>query len=240
MAGPNGSGKSTILKAIRNQYYSGPFINADEIERSFQEKGLLNTISEYNLTIQEEDFTQFMERAGSSWVEKAREEKQTLHVLSKEGILVTEGSPSPYDAALAADFIRHSLIKQGKTFTFETVLSHPSKVDFLRHSRSKGYDNYLYFICTIDPAINISRVAQRVELGGHSVPEDRIINRYWKSLEILAQLIPLCYRVYLFDNSREDLSMQPIATIDSNRALKIHQENVPWWVDEYVIQKLYK
>ena len=47
MAGPNGSGKSTILKEVRNNFYSGPFVNADEIEKSFKEKGLLNVAADY-------------------------------------------------------------------------------------------------------------------------------------------------------------------------------------------------
>jgi len=31
MAGPNGSGKSSVLKEVRSNFYSGPFVNADEI-----------------------------------------------------------------------------------------------------------------------------------------------------------------------------------------------------------------
>jgi predicted ABC-type ATPase len=31
MAGPNGSGKSTILQEVRKSFYSGPFVNADDV-----------------------------------------------------------------------------------------------------------------------------------------------------------------------------------------------------------------
>lgn len=240
MAGPNGSGKSTILKAIKSKFYSGPFVNADEIERSYREKKLVNTISDFDLIVQEEEFTHFLETFGKSWMDKAKLEGQSIGVKPKEGILVVDDSPSPYDAAITADYIRWALIEKGETFTFETVLSHPSKVNFLRNSLSKGYHNYLYFICTIDPQINISRVAQRVQFGGHNVPVERIENRYWKSLEVLSQLIPLCHRVFLFDNSSEERTMEPVASIEPDRSLRIQLENVPWWVEEYVIQRLYK
>ena len=51
MAGPNGSGKSTILQEVRKKFYSGPFVNADEIEGSFKEKGLVNLPSIYDFKV---------------------------------------------------------------------------------------------------------------------------------------------------------------------------------------------
>jgi predicted ABC-type ATPase len=61
-------------------------------------------------------------------------------------------------------------------------MSHPSKVALLARAQMAGYRTYLYFIATDDPAINISRVRNRVKLGGHAVPEDRIVQRYHRSL----------------------------------------------------------
>ncbi|HYM92547.1 MAG TPA: hypothetical protein VET23_00260 [Chitinophagaceae bacterium] len=131
-------------------------------------------------------------------------------------------------------------MEKGETFTFETVLSHPSKIHFLKQSLKAGYKNYLYFICTVDPAINIERVKQRVSLGGHAVPEDRIEKRYYESLGVLHLIIPLCYTVYLFDNSSEERSIEPVAEIDNERKLTVKTKQLPWWVQEYVIDILYK
>ena len=153
---------------------------------------------------------------------------------------MVEDKPSPYDAALAADFVRYRLLAKGETFTFETVLSHPSKIDFLTQANESGYNNYLYFICTVDPAINIERVKQRVELGGDPVPEDRIEKRYYESLQVLPAIIPLCHRVYLFDNSSEERNIDPVAEIDNERKLTIRSVQLPWWVQEYVIDPLYR
>ncbi len=239
MAGPNGSGKSTILHEVRKKFYSGPFVNADEIEKSFHEKGLINPPAIYDLSTTDESFDDFMSGTGKSWVEKAAKEKSHISVHSSNGILLVKGKPSPYDAALAADFIRYQLLVKGETFTFETVLSHSSKIDFLQRSLDAEYKNYLYFICTIDPAINIARVHQRVALGGHSVPDDRIEKRYNDSLDVLPLIIPFCHRVYLFDNSDEERSIEPVAVIDDKHKLTIHTEQLPWWVQEYVIAKLY-
>lgn len=240
MAGPNGSGKSTILQEVRKKFYSGPFVNADDIEKSFLDKGLVNLPAIYDLEIDDQSFANFINSEGKTWVQKASLENSTISITSSDGILVVKGKPSPYDAALAADYIRHQLLVKGETFTFETVLSHSSKIEFLKESRDKGYKNYLYFICTIDPALNIERVHQRVRLGGHSVPEDRIMKRYKESLEVLPLIIPLCHRVYLFDNSSEERSIEPVAEIDDRMNLTMKVAQIPWWVQSNVIEKLYK
>ena len=77
-----------------------------------------------------------------------------------------------YFASVAAEFIRQKLIKQGVTFTLEIVMSHSGKVALLADAQRKGYRTYLYYVATDDPQINVSRVINRVALGGHSVPED--------------------------------------------------------------------
>lgn len=240
MAGPNGSGKSTVLQEVRKKFYSGPFVNADDIEKSLLDKGLVNLPAIYDLEISDQSFTDFVNGDGKTWVNKASQENSTISLKSSSGMLVVRGKPSPYDAALAADFIRHQLLLKGETFTFETVLSHPSKIKFLEESRNRGYRNYLYFICTIDPAINIERVHQRVCLGGHSVPEDRIMKRYHESLDVLSLIIPLCHRVYLFDNSSEERSIEPVAEIDDKMNLIIKVAQVPWWIQSNIIEKLYQ
>lgn len=240
MAGPNGSGKSTILREVQKNFYSGPFVNADEIEKSLYEKRLVNLPAEYGLNSSDESFVDFIKGPGKSWLEKATKENSRISITSSESILVVKDKPSPYDAALAADFIRHQLLAKGETFTFETVLSHSSKIDFLKQSLEAGYKNYLYFICTVDPAINIERIQQRIRLGGHAVPEDRIEKRYYESLQVLPMIIPLCYRVYLFDNSSEERSIEPVAEIDNERNLTIKTEQLPWWVQEHVIDHIYK
>lgn len=241
MAGPNGSGKSTVLQEVRNKFYSGPFVNADEIEKSFREKGLVNLPSVYDLSIKDTVFGEFVESEGKSWLDKANLENSEVHLVASNGMLVVPNKkPSPYDAALAADFIRHQLLRKGETFTFETVLSHSSKIEFLKQSLNMGYLNYLYFICTVDPAINIERVKQRVHLGGHAVPEDKIIKRYSESLELLASIIPLCHRVYLFDNSSENRSIEPVAEIDETKKFIARVEQMPWWVHQFVVERIYQ
>lgn len=241
MAGPNGSGKSTVLREVRKNFYSGPFVNADEIELLLKTVKLINLFADYDLEATAEDFTNFLLNVGKSWVDKAHASGSSINIECNDSVLKVTADPSAYDAAAAADFIRQQLLTKGSTFTFETVLSHSSKIALLEQSKAAGYKNYLYFICTIDPAINKDRVLQRVRLQGHNVPADKIEKRYYESLSILPRIIPLCHRVYLFDNSTTETNpdIQPVAEINQAGELKIHYSEVPWWVNDYVIRALY-
>ena len=77
-----------------------------------------------------------------------------------------------YHASAIVEFLREKLLVEQASFTVETVMSHPSKVALLEKAQRAGYRTYLYYIATDDPAINVSRVANRVKLGGHPVPSD--------------------------------------------------------------------
>src|SRR5580704_3465025 len=61
-----------------------------------------------------------------------------------------------------ADQKRTDCIENRKSFTFETVMSHPSKVDILDRAKKAGFFVQLYFVGTDNPATNIERVALRV------------------------------------------------------------------------------
>ena len=85
-------------------------------------------------------------------------------------------------AAQLSTQMREDFITQGKSLVFETVLSAPDKIDFIRKAKNKGYFIRLFFVGTESPRINASRIAQRVIEGGHDVPITKIISRYGKSI----------------------------------------------------------
>jgi predicted ABC-type ATPase len=89
-------------------------------------------------------------------------------------------------------------------FGFETVFSHSSNSDFLEALKIIGYEVHLYFVCTDDPRINVNRVSNRVRLGGHDVPTDRIFDRYSRALDNLVLSVGQFDRIVLFDNSSID------------------------------------
>jgi len=127
-----------------------------------------------------------------------------------------------YEAAKIAELMRMQLLQQGRTFCFETVFSHPSKIDFVAQAKSMGYEIVLVFIHLDSISLNQARVSQRVSGGGHSVPEDKVSSRIPRVLHNIQQVLPLCERCYILDNSRSDDPFQQIAEIDNGQvSLKV-------------------
>jgi predicted ABC-type ATPase len=108
-----------------------------------------------------------------------------------------------------ADAQRAACLLARESFSFETVMSHPSKVEVLRDARGRGFRTLLYFIATESPALNVARVRQRVALGGHDVPEDRIRARYARTLALLPDAIEAADDAVLFDNSYGAPTIRP-------------------------------
>jgi predicted ABC-type ATPase len=110
-----------------------------------------------------------------------------------------------YTAARAAARQRQELLLARESMAFETVMSHPSKIEFAIAARTAGYLVTLIFVGVISPEISILRVKQRVANGGHDVPRQKIIDRYDRVMALLPQAIRAVDRALLFDNS-DDLT----------------------------------
>lgn len=68
-------------------------------------------------------------------------------------------------------------LSAGRDFSFETVMSHPSKIYLLGRAWVSGFFVKLRFVSTSNPMINLTRVVARVQRGGHDVPPDKIKSR---------------------------------------------------------------
>ena len=100
-----------------------------------------------------------------------------------------------------ADARRAALVASGATFVSETVFSHDSKLAFIRDAQAAGFVVALYVLCLDDPLQLLPRVVQRVAEGGHSVPPDRILRRYPRTLANLKQAIRIADIAFLYDTS---------------------------------------
>lgn len=172
--------------------------------------------------------------------------------INPDEIAATLDLPEPdrsRQAQALADQKRETCLRSRVNFSFETVMSHPSKLDLMSRARSAGYDVRLFFVCTSDPKINSIRVRQRVHFGGHDVPEDRIHARYRRTLELLPDAAVLTRRTVLFDNTAElDVApwpepslrkkgLRPVADLivtDHEWRLTIEQKPPRWAIDHFV------
>ncbi|OBZ35191.1 putative ABC-type ATPase [Methanohalophilus euhalobius] len=230
-AGPNGSGKSTLVQQFieDDPKLINPQLHIDPDKLNTQ-----NIINFENLGIQT-DISEFQEHLLNS----------TLFPISKidikdikfENNCLINNINNSYMGSLIADFIRDKLIDLDiNLFSFETVFSHESKIEFMERARQKGWKLYLYFVSTSDIAINQGRVNERVQKGQHNVPDHKIKDRYKRSNNFLFDALKLCRRAYVFDNSNDTSVLIVEKDIDGKIWIKDENE-LPQWVDTYLLSK---
>jgi predicted ABC-type ATPase len=235
-AGPNGSGKSTLFNEVKNYFSKIPFINADELEKILSESGYID-LQLFGINSTSKELEKFKKSADSkSLISKAKENGHSINIQIIENCIVDKSKEThSYEASLIAAFIRALLINTGKSFSYETVMSHSSKVKELKAAKKKGFKTYLYFVCTDAPEINIERVKDRINKGGHRVNTDKITSRYPQTLKNLYPALKNCDRAFLFDNSgkKHELIAEML-----NGKLQLKVNKPPNWFKTSVLKYL--
>jgi len=92
--------------------------------------------------------------------------------------------------------------KRRSSFAFETTLASKTFAPWIRSLVEEGYAFHLFFFWLPSADISVSRVAERVRLGGHHVPERDIRRRYPRGIEnFFAIYRPLATSWTMYDNS---------------------------------------
>lgn len=103
-------------------------------------------------------------------------------------------------------------VAAGTDFAFETTLSGRMYVRLLKELRSKGWKIVLFYLWIPGAEFSRLRVKQRVEAGGHDIPDEAIIRRYRRTIfNFMTVFAPLCDEVFCYDNS--DLGTVPVFSV---------------------------
>lgn len=165
IAGPNGSGKSTFMELLKTEVKTGFYINPDEIEADLKKIPVLH-FADYGFKTSQKKFISFVKRDSSIGTAAFKKKITTTVSVQKNILVLNKALISSYTASLLADFLRTNLFANNQSFTFETVMSHPSKLDIIDTASSLKYKTYLYFIFTKNPVINLERIKSRTQKGG--------------------------------------------------------------------------
>lgn len=101
---------------------------------------------------------------------------------------------------MLAEIARHA--RRGDSFAFETTLSGRRYARQIPEWRATGYRVKLFFLRLDSPEMAISRVQQRVALGGHAVADAVVRRRYesgWRNFTDVYR--PLVDQWALYDNA---------------------------------------
>jgi len=235
-AGPNGSGKSTFIKNFPSapNIKLGYYVNADDIEQNLKLNYYL-AFNEFGITVTTDQIQTYFKNSTFAPVKLNNIDLWNSFTIENNTLLLNKNlSINSYIAADLAEFIRQTLLADGLSFSYETVMSDANKIDFLQKAKDAGYRIYLYYFATEDPSINVRNVTLRVLQKGHAVDEELIKARYYRSLNNLKAAVKVSDRAYLFNNA--DLIIL-IANITNGEDVEvIDVNNIPNWFINYLIE----
>jgi predicted ABC-type ATPase len=134
-----------------------------------------------------------------------------------------------YEAAHLVERLRDEFLFKGVSFCFETVFSHPSKIDFIAKAKAHGYCVILVYIHLSTLDLNEARISRRVIEGGHNVPLDKIRSRLPRTMKNVAVALQLVEEARLLDNSYRDKPFQQVALIRQGRRVQV-VDPLPRWM----------
>jgi predicted ABC-type ATPase len=112
-------------------------------------------------------------------------------------------------------------IRAHQTVGVETVLSTSKYRRLVEAAKALRFQVRLTYIILDSPERNIERVRLRVKMGGHAVPEDKIVERYARSLAQMPWFLDQADEARLYDNSDTSPRLigrkhEGVITLDSN------------------------
>lgn len=177
LAGHNGSGKSTLWYEKLSNSLQIPLVNADRMMMSILPDPDCET------------------RLIPEWARQLRDDDARWQGLTQEAI----------------SLFRQLIIDRQMPFAFETVFSHwkprsdgsyESKIDDITSMQKAGYVVVLLFVGLHRVDLSILRVATRKALGGHGVDTRKLIERFPRTQQAIAQAAKIADMTLMFDNSR--------------------------------------
>lgn len=136
-------------------------------------------------------------------------ELEISHFVNADTIAAGLSAFAPEKAAIQAGKAMleriHYLADNNENFAFETTLASRSFAPWIAKLKEKGYLFHLTFLLLDSPDLAVSRVADRVKMGGHLVPELTIRRRFESGLKNFFKLYePLATSWQMYDNTYVD------------------------------------
>ncbi len=158
-----------------------------------------------------------------------------LQLLSADDVARKLEPTNPNIAISAAqawvDEKRERFFSDMESFCYETVFSHPSKIDAIARAKGLGYSINLTYIHLESVQLNQARVNQRVREGGHDVPPEKIRARIPRTMKHVGTAIWLVNQAQLLDNSSYTNPFQQIADVEEG-IVTTHIDPLPAWASQ--------
>lgn len=119
----------------------------------------------------------------------------------------------------------NSYLQEGATFNQETTLCGHTILRTIHKAKQSDYWIELHYVGVDSPEIAKQRIAERVKMGGHGIPDKDVEKRFGESLSNLHKIIGLCDLAALYDNTNE---FRRFAIYKSGEIVRM-SKNIPKW-----------
>lgn len=125
--------------------------------------------------------------------------------------------------------LTEELIRDKQDFSMETTLSGRLPLKQMSSAKENGFRIVVYYLGVEKIAINLNRIRQRVEQGGHNIPEEDVRRRESRSISNLMNVIMIADEIHLIDNTYMQAT---IAASILKMEYKIHlpESKLPGWI----------
>ena len=148
-------------------------------------------------------------------------------IIDTDKITASLGGDKIKGGKAAIERINNSL-KMGINFTQETTLSGSRTLKTIKKARELNYFIRLYYVGVNSVDESIKRIKNRVEKGGHNIPDNDVMRRYNKRFEDLAIILPYCNEVRFYDNENGF-----VEKAEYKNGMLIFKSNIiPKWIKE--------
>lgn len=128
---------------------------------------------------------------------------------------------------IAVKKIRDCLAR-GVSFTQETTLSGYQVERTAKQAREAGYFVRLYYIALDTVQESLTRIANRVQRGGHDIPTDDVLRRFSGRWSAVERILPYCDEAEFYDN---DNGFVKVAEYRNGDVLAVGEYR-PEWLQE--------
>lgn len=112
-------------------------------------------------------------------------------------------------------------IEVHQTIGVETVLSSPKYRRLVEKAKAHNFEICFVYVYVESVEIQLDRIRARVAKGGHDVPPDKVRNRRERSFDQMPWFFDTADRVWVFDNSGDELKLVASKSHDDNDSVSI-------------------
>lgn len=132
-----------------------------------------------------------------------------------------------FQAGIQAVKLLDEAFANGESISQETTLTGHDVINRIKTAKRNGYRIEMHYVGVDSVDIAKKRIARRVSLGGHGIPDADVERRYVRSLANVKKIAALVDRLFFYDNSHE-AGIRQIAEFANGRLLD-EAEVLPTW-----------